>query len=103
MLVEWWQTIRGFSNWTEACAVIQSVSTWAPPRTRIRQADLAVDRTLIKTFTIEYSSSEGLIHHKTFSFVPNLCPILSALEQGDDFWLQYCPNDPEKLRSEEHT
>lgn len=100
MLIDWWERIRGFSEWSETRAVILSLRTWTPPRLRVRR--VPPRGSLLKLLTVEYATIDGHIHQKTICIL-DYCPTISVLEPGDDFPISYSPGNPERIYIRERT
>jgi hypothetical protein len=107
MFTEWWERIRGIDRWPEVRAVIESVRSYGLPTTggasieypktpRILRKEMILER-----MSIAYTTADGV--HRTKKIWLPACPLLSALDPGDHFYVRYCPDNPGRLYIRERT
>jgi hypothetical protein len=107
MFMEWWERIRGVDRWPEVRATIESAHSFGLPTTGgssiespttpvVLRKDMIFER-----MSVRYTSTDGV--HRTKKIWLPWCPLLSALEPGDHFYVRYCPDKPERLYIRERT
>jgi hypothetical protein len=106
MLIELWERFRGVDKWPEVRAVVKSVRSWGLPWIGSGRPDstpsyVTRSKNDFKSMTIEYRSLDGMVHSRTVWLFS--CRLLFSLEPGDDFYVAYSPEDPERIYIRERT
>jgi hypothetical protein len=106
MLIERWERFRGVDRWPEVWAVVKSVQSWGLPsggscRPGSNPPPVMRPKSILKVMTIEYRCVGGVMHSKTVWLF--FCSQLFALDPGDDFYVQCCPDNPERIYIREST